>query len=103
MTSPATTGRLIDRTAADASPSVAARHACRNGMTTTTAGVADGFVQGNLAIIPEKLASAFHRFCQLNPKPCPIIGMSVVRNPQIPSLRFALDILTCLPPTRLLH
>ena len=27
----------------------------------STAGVANGFVQGNLAILPEKLAAAFHR------------------------------------------
>ena len=58
---------------ADLSPSVAARHACRSGMADTTAGVANGFVQGNLVILPEKLAGSFHRFCQLNPKPCPII------------------------------
>jgi uncharacterized protein YcsI (UPF0317 family) len=25
-------------------------------------------LSGNLAILPEKLAAAFHRFCQLNPK-----------------------------------
>src|ERR1043166_3005608 len=67
-------------------PSVAARHACRAGMASSTAGVANGFVQGNLAILPEKLAASFHRFCQLNPKPCPIIGMSDVGNPRIPSL-----------------
>ena len=48
-------------------PSLQARLACRAGMATTTAGVANGFVQGNLAILPEKLAASFHRFCQLNP------------------------------------
>src|SRR5437764_12761390 len=97
MTSPATTGRLIDRAAADLSPSVAARRACRTGMATTTAGVADGFVQGNLAILPEKLATSFHRFCQLNPKPCPIIGISDVGDPRIPALGLDLDIRTALP------
>jgi uncharacterized protein YcsI (UPF0317 family) len=81
-------------------PSVAARHACRNGMASSTAGVADGFVQGNLAILPEKLASAFHRFCQLNPKPCPIIGMSDVGDPRIPALGIDLDIRTDLPRYR---
>src|SRR5438874_13531282 len=100
MTSPATTGRLIDRAAADLSPSVAARRACRTGMASSTAGVADGFVQGNLAIMPEKLASAFHRFCQLNPKPCPIIGMSDVGDPRIPALGLDLDIRTDLPRYR---
>ena len=43
-------------------PSLQARLACRAGMATTTAGVANGFVQGNLAILPEKLAASFHRF-----------------------------------------
>src|SRR2546426_8216910 len=100
MTSPATTERLIDRTAADRPPSVAARHAYRVGMATTTAGVANGYVQGNLAILPEKLAAAFHRFCQLNPKPCPIIGMSDVGDPRIPALGLDLDIRTDVPRYR---
>ena len=84
----------------DMLPSVAARHACRTGMASTTAGVANGFVQGNLAILPERLAGAFHRFCQLNPKPCPIIGMSDVGDPRIPSLGLDLDIRTDLPRYR---
>lgn len=81
-------------------PSVAARHACRDGMASTTAGVAPGYVQGNLAILPEKLAAAFHRFCQLNPKLCPIIGMSDVGDPSIPALGRDLDIRTDLPRYR---
>jgi uncharacterized protein YcsI (UPF0317 family) len=90
----------IDRPSAPMLPSVAARHACRAGMAASTAGVAPGFVQGNLAIMPEKLAAAFHRFCQLNPKPCPIIGMSDVGNPTIPALGADLDIRTDLPRYR---
>jgi uncharacterized protein YcsI (UPF0317 family) len=81
-------------------PSLQARLACRAGMATTTAGVANGFVQGNLAILPEKLAASFHRFCQLNPKPCPVIGMSDVGNPHIPSLGIDLDIRTDVPRYR---
>ena len=69
-------------------------------MAATTAGVANGFVQGNLAILPEKLAASFHRFCQLNPKPCPIIGMSDVGDPRIPALGIDLDIRTDLPRYR---
>ncbi len=69
-------------------------------MADHTAGVANGFVQGNLAILPEKLAGAFHRFCQLNPKPCPIIGMSDVGDPRIPALGIDLDIRTDLPRYR---
>src|ERR1700689_1414926 len=100
MSSLARTERLSDRVASDLLPSVAARHACRAGMATTTAGVANGFVQGNLAILPEKLAASFHRFCQLNPKPCPIIGMSDVGDPRIPSLGLDLDIRTDVPRYR---
>ncbi|MGH6681675.1 MAG: hypothetical protein ACREDL_22680, partial [Bradyrhizobium sp.] len=81
-------------------PSLRARLDCRAGLATTTAGVANGFVQGNLAILPEKLAGAFHRFCQLNPKPCPIIGMSDVGDPGIPALGRDLDIRTDLPRYR---
>ena len=99
MTSLARTERPSHDTA-DLSPSVAARHACRSGMAGTTAGVANGFVQGNLVILPEKLAASFHRFCQLNPKPCPIIGMSDAGDPGIPALGIDLDIRTDLPRYR---
>ncbi|CAN5303001.1 putative hydro-lyase [soil metagenome] len=87
----------------DATPALPgrdARLAYRSGKVGVTAGVAPGFVQGNLAILPEKLASAFHRFCQLNPKPCPIIGMSEVGDPRIPALGLDLDIRTDIPRYR---
>src|SRR5258705_11580936 len=82
-------------------PGAAAGRPCRAGMAATTAGVANGFVQGNLAILPEKLAASFHRFCQLNPKPCPIIGMSDVGDPRLPSLGIDLDVRTDLPRYRI--
>ena len=47
-----------------------------------------------------KARRAFHRFCQLNPKPCPIIGISEAGNPGIPSLGIDLDIRTDLPRYR---
>lgn len=81
-------------------PSYQARLAYRAGRVDSTAGVAPGFVQGNLAILPEKYAADFHRFCQLNPKPCPIIGISDVGNPKIPSLGLDLDIRTDAPTYR---
>ena len=86
---------------AEISPGLQARLDCRTGMATTTAGVANGFVQGNLAILPEKYASAFHRFCQLNPKPCPIIGMSDVGDFSIPALGLDLDVRTDVPRYRI--
>jgi uncharacterized protein YcsI (UPF0317 family) len=38
-----------------------------------TAGVAPGYVQANLAILPKELAFDFLLFCQRNPKPCPLL------------------------------
>src|ERR1700685_3144819 len=104
MSSPAKLERhpqhAADPAGGDMLPSAAARHACRRGMAPTAAGCANGFLQANLAILPEKLAGAFHRFCQLNPKPCPIIGMSEVGDPRIPALGIDLDIRTDIPGYR---
>ena len=59
---------------------VEARQAIRGGeWTGPTAGLAPGYVQGNLAILPNELASDFMRFCQLNPKPCPLLAVSRTR------------------------
>ena len=38
-----------------------------------TAGLAPGYVQANLAIIPKELAFDFLLFCQRNPRPCPLL------------------------------
>jgi len=65
-----------------------------------TAGLAPGFVQGNLAILPHTLAADFLRFCQLNPKSCPLIGMSAPGDPRVPALGEDLDIRTDLPRYR---
>ena len=74
---------------------LAARLACRRGaLCGTTAGVAPGYVQGNLAILPKDLAADFLRFCQANPKPCPLIGVSDPGSPKIPALGLDLDIRT---------
>jgi uncharacterized protein YcsI (UPF0317 family) len=85
----------------DAPPGLAARLACREGsFTGPTAGIAPGLVQGNLAILPKDLANDFLRFCQLNPKPCPVIGVSDLGNPNISALGHDLDIRTDLPGYR---
>ncbi|QCI65027.1 putative hydro-lyase [Phreatobacter stygius] len=80
---------------------VAVRHAVRAaGITGQTAGLAPGHVQGNLAILPKALAGDFLRFCTLNPKPCPVIGISEPGNPAIPALGADLDIRTDIPRYR---
>lgn len=79
----------------------AARLAIRAGAHRgPTAGLAPGFVQGNLAILPQDLAADFLRFCQLNPKPCPLIGISAPGDPRVPDLGEDLDIRTDLPRYR---
>jgi uncharacterized protein YcsI (UPF0317 family) len=66
----------------------------RGDLTGPTAGVAPGFVQGNLAILPAALAGDFLRFCQLNPKPCPLLAASAPGDWRLPSLADDLDIRT---------
>jgi uncharacterized protein YcsI (UPF0317 family) len=80
---------------------LAARLAIREGRHSgPTSGLAPGYVQGNLAILPERLASDFLRFCQLNPKPCPLIGSSAPGDWRVPALAADLDIRTDLPRYR---
>lgn len=79
----------------------AARLAVRSGAHRgPTAGLAPGYVQGNLAILPASLATDFKRFCELNPQPCPLIGMSEPGDPRVPELGEDLDIRTDLPRYR---
>ncbi|MGE0700849.1 MAG: putative hydro-lyase [Hyphomicrobiaceae bacterium] len=79
-----------------------ARHLFRAGAYTGfTHGFAPGYVQGNLAVLPASLASDFLRFCQLNPKPCPLIGMSPrPGDPTVPELGRDLDVRTDIPAYR---
>ena len=77
------------------------RTACRTGrITGATAGLAPGYVQGNLAVLSKDYADEFLRFCLLNPRPCPVIGMSEPGDPHISSLAADLDIRTDLPGYR---
>ena len=57
-----------------------------------TAGLAAGKLQCNLAILPERFALDFLRFCQRNPKPCPIVGVSNTGDPSLPTLGRDIDI-----------
>lgn len=53
------------------------RQACRSGTWTgQTAGLARGFTQANLVILPQALAFDFLLFCQRNPKPCPLLAVT---------------------------
>lgn len=49
-----------------------------------TAGLALGFVQANLVVLPRDLAFDFLLFCQRNPKPCPLLDVTEPGSP-VPS------------------
>lgn len=50
------------------------RRVIRSGKYTgSTAGLARGFVQANLVVLPGRLAEEFRDFCAANPKPCPLL------------------------------
>jgi len=69
-----------------ANPAYEARLRIRNQQWQgNTAGMAPGYVQGNLMILPKDLASEFLLFCQRNPQPCPVLAVSEPGNPMIPA------------------
>lgn len=45
----------------------------RGELLRPTCGIAPGYAQANLVILPEEFAFDFFLFCQRNPKPCPIL------------------------------
>ncbi len=53
------------------------RALCRDGkFDGPTAGVAAGFAQANLIILPATDAQSFAEFCRLNPAPCPVLEVT---------------------------
>lgn len=46
-----------------------------------TAGLANGYVQANLAVLPREEAYDFLRFCQFNQRPCPVLDVTDVGSP----------------------
>jgi uncharacterized protein YcsI (UPF0317 family) len=68
--------------------------------TGHTAGVAPGYVQGNLCILPRDYADDFFVYCQRNPKPCPVLAISDPGDPHLPTLAADLDIRTDVPSYR---
>ncbi len=65
-----------------------------------TSGLAHDAVQGNLCILPKAWADEFLLFCQRNPKPCPLLGVSDLGAWQFPNLGADLDIRSDLPQYR---
>jgi uncharacterized protein YcsI (UPF0317 family) len=73
----ASSDELRDATAAEV------RAAARAGRWSgPTAGLARGYVQANLVILPAAEAIDFAEFCRLNPRPCPLLERTAAGDPE---------------------
>lgn len=81
----------------DLSPSEV-RFQCRQGaFHFPTPGIACGYLQANLVVLPRKLAFDFLVFCTRNPKPCPLLDVTEVGNPEPEIVAAGADLRTDLP------
>ena len=69
--------------------------------TGPTAGQAPGFVQANLVILPARDADDFARFCELNPRPCPLLERTSPGNPEPRLAASGADLRTDVPRYRI--
>lgn len=77
------------------------REACRRGdFTGQTSGLAPGFAQANLVILPREYAYDFLMFCQKNPKPCPLLDVTSPGETAPKSVAPEADLRTDLPRYR---
>lgn len=83
------------------SPSEARKFIRSNHWDKPTSGIAAGYIQANLAILPKEMAFEFLLFCQRNPKACPIIDVTEPGSP-VPQMSAPdADIRTDLPKYRI--
>ncbi|MEZ5556683.1 putative hydro-lyase [Haliea sp.] len=68
--------------------------------TGNTSGCAPGFVQCNIVILPQEWAHDFLRFCQANPKPCPLLAVSAAAGDTALPLLGDIDIRSDVPRYR---
>jgi uncharacterized protein YcsI (UPF0317 family) len=68
--------------------------------TAPTAGLAPGFTQANLVVLPEADAFAFLRFCLRNPKPCPVLEVTDPGSPEPAEFAPGADLRTDVPRYR---
>ena len=65
--------------------------------TGHTASIGLENLQGNVVVMSTDYALDFFRFCQRNPKPCPLVGVSDTGNPMMHTLGDDIDIRTDVP------
>jgi len=77
------------------------RELCRHGAHTgPTPGLALGFVQANLVVLPKDWAFDFLLFCQRNPKPCPLLDVTEPGDAEPKAVAVGADLRTDLPAYR---
>jgi uncharacterized protein YcsI (UPF0317 family) len=69
-------------------------------ITGVTAGLGQGYVQTNLAVLPREQAYDFLLFCQRNPRACPLIEVTDVGSPEPVGVAPGADLRTDLPRYR---
>ncbi len=80
------------------------RELCRIGsFDGPTAGLAMGFAHANLVVLPSLWAEGFRRFCELNPKPCPVLEVTQPGQFEAARLAPGSDVRTDLPRYRVYH
>jgi uncharacterized protein YcsI (UPF0317 family) len=69
-------------------------------LTGPTPGLALGYVQANLVVVPRHLAFDFLLFCQRNPKPCPLLDVTDPGSAEPAQVAPGTDVRTDLPRYR---
>src|SRR6266850_2449366 len=70
-------------------------------ITGVTAGLGEGHVQANLAVLPKDYAYDFLLFCQRNPRACPLIEVTDIGSPEPTGVAPGADLRTDLPRYRI--
>jgi uncharacterized protein YcsI (UPF0317 family) len=76
------------------------RQARAGELTGPTPGLALGYVQANLVVVPRDLAFDFLLFCQRNPKPCPLLDVTEPGDPEPRLVAPGADLRTDVPRYR---
>lgn len=100
MSAPPRSAEEVFGPASAQTPTRVRRIVREGGWASHTSGLAPNHVQGNVVILPESLAGDFLRYCQRNPKPCPVLAVSEPGSPKLPELGEDLDIRSDVPRYR---
>ncbi|MEZ6068744.1 MAG: putative hydro-lyase [Pirellulales bacterium] len=80
------------------------RRAARCGeLTGPTAGMARGFVQANVVVVPVDYAVEFADFCAANAQACPLLGQTSTGSPHLPDVSGDGDLRSDVPRYRVYH